>query len=80
MISEAAPIVNLTFVGEVHLENGRLISGDTDVVKRFMAAWGGHRQLGKITLMFAPIPLETTEVSPSGDGIFSEGSEPAVTK
>lgn len=70
-------IVDLMFIGELHLENGRLISGDTDVVKRFQAAYGGHRQLGKLHITFQLLPLPTIEVSPSGDGVFAEASEPA---
>lgn len=70
------PVVNLTFLGEVHMENGRLIVGDTDVVRKFQAHYGGHRQLGRLRMVLDLLPVETTEVSPSGDGVFSEASEP----
>ena len=76
-LRKGGPVADLTFVGEVHVEDGRLIVGDTDVVKRFQAAYGGHRQMGELRLTLHLLTSPTVEVSPSGDGVFSESSEPA---
>lgn len=75
-MNRVGPIVELTLVGEVHYEGGRLIVGDADVVSRFMASYGGNRQLGELGITLHLLTMSTTEVSPSGNGVFVEGSEP----
>jgi len=70
------PIVSMELIGEVHIENGRLIVGDTDVVKKFRAHYGGHRQLGRLQVILELLVTPTSEVSQSGDGLFCEASEP----
>lgn len=77
-LNKIGPVVDLTFVGEVHIEGERLIVGDTDIVKRFKAAYGGYRQMGEVRLTLHLLTSPTIEVSPSGAGAFSEGSEPAA--
>jgi hypothetical protein len=75
--AKVGPVVDLVFLGEVHIEAGRLIVGDVDVVRRFQVAYGGHRQLGELHVVLHLLTAPTVEVSPSGDGVFVEHSEPA---
>jgi hypothetical protein len=75
-LNKVGPVVDLTFVGEVHIEDGKLIVGDTDVVKRFAAAYGGNRQLSELRMTLHLLTSPTVEVSPSGSGVFAEHSEP----
>jgi hypothetical protein len=75
-LTKVGPVVDLTFVGECHLEDNKLIIGDTDVVKRFAAAYGGNRQLSELRVTLHLLTSPTIEVSPSGNGVFAEHSEP----
>jgi hypothetical protein len=76
-LTKIGPVVDLTFVGEVHIDADRLIVGDTDIVKRFKAAYGGYRQNGELRVTLHLLTSPTIEVSPSGAGAFGESSEPA---
>jgi hypothetical protein len=63
-------------VGEVHADSmGRLLVGDTDLVKKFLAAWGGQRQLGRVEIVMHLMTTETTEASPSLSAHFLEPGE-----
>lgn len=75
-LTKVGPVVDLTLVGEAHFENDRLIIGDTDVLRRFKAAYGGFRQMVELRLVLHLLTAPTVEVSPSGAGVFSEASEP----
>ena len=85
-LTKIGPVVDLTFVGEVHTEKATtadgkpayiLIVGDTKVMDRFNAAYGGYRQMGEVRLVLHLLTSPTVEVSPSGAGVFAESSEPA---
>ena len=76
-LRKVGPVVDLVYQGEVHIEAGRLIVGDTDVVRAFQAAYGGHRQMGQLNLTLHLLVAPSVTVSPSGDGLLSEASEPA---
>ena len=85
-LTKIGPVVDLTFVGEVHFEKATtadgkpaavLIVGDTKAMDRFQAAYGGYRQMGEVRLVLHLLTSPTIEVSPSGGGVFSESSEPA---
>jgi hypothetical protein len=70
------PVVNQVAIGEIHEEAGKLIVGDVDLVAKALAAWGGKRQLGRVTIAIELLPLGNVEVNPSL-GKFVEASEPA---
>ena len=76
-MKEFGPLVVLELIGETHFEGNRLIVGDVDVLDRFKAQAGLHRMQGVLRVMWSPFTTETVEVSPSGDGLFAEHSEPA---
>jgi len=75
-MKEFDPLVRLEQLGVMHVEGGKLMIGDTDVVKKFVSQWGGHRQQGVLRMSWSPFVTETVEVSPDGDGVFAEPSEP----
>lgn len=67
----AEPLVKLTFPGVLYLKGDRLVAGDTDVLKKFVAAWGGARQYGTLQMVWTPAPIEQTIVS-DDMGAYSE--------
>lgn len=75
-LKTSGPVVNIDLVGEVHFEDDQLIIGDANVLSLFKANWGGHRQQGRLNLTLELILAETIGVSPSGNGVFAENSEP----
>lgn len=77
-LNKVGPVVALDFVGEYHVEAGRAIVGDTDIMKRLQAAFGSHRQMAEVVITVYLLTSSTIEVSPSGDGLYAEGSEPAA--
>lgn len=76
-LTKVGPVVRLDMVGEYHVENGRAIVGDTDIMRRLQSSFGSHRQMAEVVIEVYLLTSSTIEVSPSGDGEFSEASEPA---
>ena len=76
-LQKVGPVVDLVYQGEVHIENGRLIVGDTDVIRAIQSAYGGHRQMGQLNVSLYLLVSPSVTVSPSGDGLLCEASEPA---
>lgn len=68
--------VHLDEEGIVHSEDGKLIVGDLDVVRKALAAWGGNRQRGRVQLRIYLRTQASVDLSPDMNGTFAEGSEP----
>ena len=78
--SEADAVINL--MGDLHMEDGKLIVGDTEVAKKLAAAAGvlnGGRQFGLLKCVFTKITVEVVTSDQSFGGAFAEPSEPPVT-
>jgi hypothetical protein len=75
--SEPDAVVRL--IGDVHMENGRLIVGDVDVAEKFAAALGvlqGGSQLMCVEVIGTKITTQVTTSSQGFSGKFTETSEP----
>jgi hypothetical protein len=75
--SEPDAVVRL--VGDVHMEGGKLVVGDTDLAEKFAAALGvlgGGMQMMYIECTATKITTEVTTSSQSFSGKFKEPSEP----
>jgi len=62
-------------LGNLYLDGEKLVCGDTDVVKRFVALVGiaeGGRQFGVIEMTFRKATLEHTTSDPTEGGAFAE--------
>lgn len=77
MHSEPDAVVNL--IGDLHMENGVLVVGDTDLAKKFAAVAGvlhGGRQFGAVEVTFTKITVGVVTSDQSFGGAFAEASEP----
>ena len=60
------PVAKLTFVGEVHQDNNRLMVGNKDVVREFVSAWGGRCQVGILEISLQLLPRSDVRVGCGG--------------
>ncbi len=77
--SEPDAVINL--IGDLHMEGGVLVCGDTDVAKKFAAVAGvlhGGRQFGAVEIVFTKITVGVTTSDQSFGGAFAEPSEPVT--
>ncbi len=75
--SEPDAVVNL--IGDLHIEGGVLVCGDTDVAKKLAAVAGvlnGGRQFGAVEITFTKITVGVVTSDQSFGGAFAEASEP----
>ena len=75
------PDAVIKIIGDLHMEGGVLVCGDTDVAKKLAATAGvltGGRQFGVVEATFTKVTLEVTTSDQSFGGAFKEPSEPAA--
>lgn len=73
------PDACITLIGDLHVESGILVVGDTDVAKKLAATAGvlqGGRQFGVLKCVFTKITVDVTTSDQSFGGAFAEPSEP----
>ncbi len=73
------PDAVITLIGDLHMEGGVLVVGDTDLAKKFAAVSGvlnGGRQFGVVKCVFTKITVDVTTSDQSFGGAFAEPSEP----
>lgn len=78
--THSEPDAVITLIGDLHMEGGKLIVGDTDVAKKLAATAGvaqGGRQFGLLKCVFTKITVDVTTSDQAFGGAFSEPSEPA---
>lgn len=71
-------IVDIEENGVIHFENGRLIVGDLDIIKKAEAMAGLKRQRGRVLIRLFVQSRATIDVSPDMSGAYAEASEPAA--
>jgi hypothetical protein len=77
------PDADITLIGDLHMEAGVLVVGDTDVAKKLAATAGvlqGGRQFGILKATFTKITVGVTTSDQSFGGAFAEASEPIEGK
>lgn len=70
---------DITLIGDLHMENGVLVVGDTRVADKLAATAGvlnGGRQFGLLRATFTKITVGVTTSDQSFGGAFGEVSEP----
>lgn len=81
--THSEPDAEITLIGDLHVEAGVLVVGDTDVARKLAATAGvlqGGRQFGVLHCTFTKITVPVTTSDQSFGGAFAEASEPIEGK